>query len=430
MMSTKNWLFLLLCLQTLLITGCQPKVYLMPSPVGIQPESDFFNLSENTKFDNRLISLYATNREPHNLWNKKGGYTIFPSDVLRLGAVFHTVGDEGTTWEELYEKSLQQQRDKDLLIELEETYEIFQIDKDQSLLTISDSGKIFFDRINSILETMADKDITIYVHGANCNFYRATSQGAQYFHYTGHNSIVLTFSWPSAENILKYKTDVLHAEKTVPAFARLIELLALHSSAKNINIIAYSAGAQVAAPGLVYLREKYSEEEADVLKNRFRIGEVYFAAPDIQAESFAYRFLRFRDIVQRTTVSSNTNDSVLRLSALQTGKSRLGRPDFKDITEEEFQIFSSSSKTETFDILDIGGSTSLQVGGSHDFWYTHSWVSTDLLLLLLLNYPPEKRALVRSQGKNGGEVWHFPDDYEKRVELIRQELREINKLVD
>ncbi len=29
---------LVICLAALLVTGCQPKVYLMPSPVGLKPE--------------------------------------------------------------------------------------------------------------------------------------------------------------------------------------------------------------------------------------------------------------------------------------------------------------------------------------------------------------------------------------------------------
>ncbi len=77
------------------------------------------------------------------------------------------------------------------------------------------------------------------------------------------------FSWPSAEDIFKYKTDVLHAQKTVPAFARLLELLATHTTARNINILSYSA------------------------------------------------------------------DSVLRYATIHTGRSRLGRPDSNEISDEK-----------------------------------------------------------------------------------------------
>ncbi len=117
--------------------------------------------------------------------------------------------------------------------------------------------------------------------------------------------MVITFSWPSAENILKYKVDVMHAKKTVPAFSRLIELLAKHTEAKHINILAYSAGAQVTAPGLVHLCEAYPDMTTDELKKKFRIGKVYFASADAEFKSFAQRYVEFKDIVGRTTININ-----------------------------------------------------------------------------------------------------------------------------
>jgi esterase/lipase superfamily enzyme len=46
---------------------------------------------------------------------------------------------------------------------------------------------------------------------------------------------------------------VKHAAKTAPLFARFIKQLARHTDAANINILAYSAGAQVASPALALL---------------------------------------------------------------------------------------------------------------------------------------------------------------------------------
>lgn len=86
-------------------------------------------------------------------------------------------------------------------------------------------------------------------------------------------------------------TDVLHAQQSVPAFSRFIELLATHTKARNINILAYSAGAQIVAPGLAYFSEKYPDESKAELKKRLRIGEVYFAAPDTSFKPFVERYL-------------------------------------------------------------------------------------------------------------------------------------------
>ena len=97
------------------------------------------------------------------------------------------------------------------------------------------------------------KDLTIYVHGANTSVERAAGQAAQYRHFTGRNSVVLFFAWPSAENFMRYATDVANARRSEPKFARLLELLSKHTKAANINVLAYSAGAMVASPGLARL---------------------------------------------------------------------------------------------------------------------------------------------------------------------------------
>jgi len=403
-------------------TGCQPKVYLMPPPVGIQPGGQLFELSsEDTKDDNLLYTLYATNRLPFDTSNKSDGYSIFPSEKLKLGFAVHRVGDENMTWEEIYTESLNKERSKKILLSREYVREVVTYDIEDDLGKSSSEAYGFFQHVNGMLDKTIDKDITVYVHGANSGFYRASAQGAQFFHFTGHNSLVLTFSWPSAESLLKYKVDVAHAKQTVPAFARLIELLATHTKAKHINILAYSAGAQVTAPGLVYLVDKYPELTKEELKKKLRIGEVYFAAPDAEFQSFAERYLKFKNIVGRTTININQADSVLKLSAFQNGMSRLGRPDPSEVTPEQLKILIDASKTPQMDLLDISGSEALEAGGSHDSWYNHPWVSTDVLLLLLFNRPPLERGLDEYQYEDRSLTYRFPTDYEDRLRIIREE---------
>ncbi|BHH85956.1 alpha/beta hydrolase [Desulforhopalus sp. 52FAK] len=408
----------------LALTGCQPKVYLMPPPVTLLEESDFFDFTEDSKDDNLLYTLYATNRHPFNRPDGSLGYTVFPSDSLRLGFVVHSVGDEGTTWDELKRSSLSSERDKKLLLKQVYARERIEYEEDDDIMLVSSAGEGTFDVINRALDRAFDTDLVVYVHGANSSFYRATAQGAQFYHFTGHNSIVLTFSWPSAENLLKYKTDVHQAKKTIPVFAKLIEILAAHTHAKNINIVAYSAGAQVVVPGLAYLRAQHGELGDEELKEKFRIGEVYFAAPDMDFSAFCDDFLKFKDIVFRTTINLNKNDSVLRLSAFQNGVSRLGRPDGNDITDEEKQILIEELQTPSFNILDVGASEALNLGGSHNSWYSHPWVSNDLLLLLLFHGTPEDRGLVRYYYDSGVVGYLFPSDYEEKLKNIIQEKKD------
>ena len=406
-----------------LITGCQPKVYLMPPPVSLTENSSLFDLTEDNKDENLLYTLYATNRQPFDRPSGSVGYTIFPSDTLRLGLVVHRVGEVGMSWEDLHRLSFSDKRDKDLLLHQVFARQRTEYDIEDDIEHVSSGGEGFFDAINKVLDRAYDKDILIYVHGANSGFYRATAQGAQWYHFTGHNSVVLTFSWPSAENLLKYKTDVLHAKKTVPAFAKLIAILAAHTKAKNINIVAYSAGTQVVVPGLAYLRKQYPDVSAEALKEKLRLGEIYFAAPDMNFDAFCDQYLEFKDIVYRTTINLNQNDSVLRLAAYQNGVSRLGRPNRNDITDEEEQLLIEALQTPYFNVLNVGASEALKIGGSHSSWYNHSWVSNDLLLMLYFHGSPEERGLVRRIHENGAQDYFFPEDYEEKIGKIIEERR-------
>ena len=52
--------------------------------------------------------------------------------------------------------------------------------------------------------------------------------------------------------------------------------------------------------------------------------------------------------------------------------------------------------------------------GSHTFWYDDPWVSSDVLLTMLLHLEPPNRALVAGQ-VGQGTYWQFPQDYEARL---------------
>ncbi len=397
----------------------------MPAPVGLTGETQFFKLTEDSTDANLLYTLYATNRIPFNKINDSTGYSIFPSKKLELGYLVYSVGNSGMSWDDLQRESLKQDRDDDLLLTQEYVRPMALYRDDDDLQRYSSArAEGFFDMINTALKGSYDKDITIYVHGANSNFYRATAQGAQFFHFTGHNSIILTFSWPSAENLFKYKTDVLHAKKTIPAFAQLLEILATHTEARNINIIAYSAGAQVVAPGLAYLHDLYPERSSRELKEKLRVGEVYFAAPDTAFKPFVERYLKFKDIVNRTTISLNWNDRILLLAAMQNGVSRLGRPDTSELEESEIQAIVEFLDTPDLDVIDAGGSRALNLGRSHDYWYSNPWVSNDLLMLLIFNASPEERGLVPFRTEGGTTLYHFPDDYAEIIPYLLKEQKD------
>ncbi len=120
----------------------------------------------------------------------------------------------------------------------------------------------------------------------------------------------------------------------------------------------------------------------------------------------------------------NRKDRILRLAAFRNGVSRLGKPDATDLSEEEGKILTAALKTPQLNVLDVGGSEALDLGGAHNSWYSHPWVSNDLLALLIFNTDPEERGLVGRYNKYGSKFYYFPDDYEDKIRQLIIEKKE------
>ena len=187
-------------------------------------------------------------------------------------------GQVNLAWDELYAESRTSTRKDKFEIALIETKEMGLISEEGSPEEISQALKVFFLGLNQAISESPLKTLTIYVHGANSSFYRATAQGAQYRYFTGSKAVLLVFSWPSAENILKYTTDVKHTQQTAPDFVHLVKLMAKYSRAERIHILAYSAGGRLSGDALGRLGKEYEKANAELIREKFR-GSSFRTAP-------------------------------------------------------------------------------------------------------------------------------------------------------
>ena len=410
---------------TLLFFGCQPTVYLMPTPSVLSTgEHNPYAANPYLEESNRVPVLYATNRQPRGDSVSRKYLKRFGDDLF-LGIADLSIGTRETTWEILYQRSTSAEGKEQLALSLENVNEMVLIEANAELTNLSPEARDFFELVNEALAKSIDKDIMVYVHGANSGVYRATAQAAQYRHFTGRNSVVLAFLWPSAESLLQYSIDVRNAEKTVPVFARLIDLLSRHSNAANINILAYSAGAQIASPGLALLGKGISDDERQQLRKRLRLGEVYYAAPDIDLKVFIEHLPMYVDLTRNVTMSLNSDDSVLSWAEIHHKVSRAGRPNPDDLTPAEIGRVREASMQTTFSIIAVGAQTIPDMNaGAHNYWYQHPWVSSDVLIQFLFHASPEERGLEADYSEKGIQYWIYPEDYPERIISILRDAKE------
>ena len=407
------------------LTGCQKKVYLMPTPAVMQTgEHDPFAVNPELEETNRVVVAYATNRMSVGTDEERKYITLF-DQKLRLGTAQIRIGTEKETWMDIYKLSTTDKSKEDIVLDLEVTQELAELDTEIPIDDLSPNARYFFDKLNEALDRTLDKDLILYVHGANNTFYRSSAQAAQFHHFTGRNTVVMFYAWPSAASLLRYAVDVNNARRSVSVFARLLEILGRHTTARSIDILAYSAGAQVLSPALTELREKYADEDIRQLKKRLRLGEIYFAAPDLDFRSFLEDLATYIDLPNHVTLALNPDDSVLKFAARHHKASRAGRPDPDELSAEETRWVIDASRKMPLDILWITSETIPDMSrGSHSFWYSHPWVSTDVLVLFLLQAWPAERGLAEYEGERGGRIWYFPDDYPEKASRAINRLQE------
>ena len=425
MKTHKSAFYPYILLSIVLLTGCQSKVYLMPTPAALQTgKHDPFAVNPDQEQSSRVVVAYATNRMGVGSDEEKKYVTLFDRN-LRLGAAQVRIGSEEKTWMDLHGLSTINKRKKDIALDLEVTKENAELDSEAPIEELSPEVESFFEKLNGAIDRTLDKDLILYVHGANNTFYRSSAQAAQFHHFTGRNTVVMFYAWPSAASLLRYAVDVNNAKRTVPVLARLLELLGRYSIARNIDILAYSAGAQVLSPALAKLREKYKDDDIKQLKQRLRLGEIYFAAPDIDFKAFLEDLAAYIDLPNHVTLALNPDDSVLKFAARHHKVSRAGRPDPDELNAEETQWVIEASRELPLDILWITSETIPDMSrGSHSFWYSHPWVSTDVLVQFLFQARPAARGLAEYEGERGGRVWYFPEDYPEQASRAIDRLKE------
>lgn len=408
-------LLLVIVAGTIALSFHQPPMRLMPTPTVFRDGApNAFAANPGLTRDNRITLFYATNRLPVGPRSSRT-YAVVPGRDLQLGVATLRIGTEATTWQSLYAMSTSAVDDRRPRLNLETLAELGTVDEDG---TLSPGTRAWLGLVNAAIDRSPDKDIIVYVHGANSTVERAAGQAAQLRHFTGQNSVVLLFAWPTAENFLRYPRDMVTAFGAAPQLARTVALLGSHTRARRIEILSYSAGGTVASDGLALVGRQARAGGADP-----RLGEVYHAAPDADTRAFVDDLRDYAGLATRVTVAANMGDVTLRLSQASNRGSRAGRPDIAELSPNQARFLIDATRKQGLELLRIRPENFPGLSDrSHSFWYNDPWVSSDVLITLLFHLAPAERGLVAGS-VNGATYWAFPADYDARLTGVTAGLR-------
>jgi esterase/lipase superfamily enzyme len=404
---------LLVVVGALLLGGCSLNVRMMPTPTvlaELDRAADAGGRVAPEAGQGTLEVLYATNRRPTGPSDARY-YSRVRTDELRLGVATLQVGDGTKPWDELQAASAHVDERERPKISLVATRELAVLAPDSP--APGEDTRAFFAQLDELLARTGKRDLLIYMHGARTDFARAAAQAAQFQHYVGTDAVVMVFAWPSAGTLLRYGRDVATARRSVPTFARLLENLSKHTQVGHVDVLAYSAGAMIASPGLARAVEDATNSGHLGL---LRLGEIYYAAPDIDFPVFVDNLPRYEDHVRRVTVAVNPGDRALSFAQWRHRVSRAGRPNLAELGPDETRWLVETSARVDMDVLSIRPEDLPGLpAGSHSFWYDHPWVSSDILLKLRFRAPPAARGLRPDTNEISVAFWRFPTDYAERL---------------
>lgn len=277
--------------------------------------------------------------------------------------------------------------------------------------TVRHSENPWVQAIQNQLARSTKRNVTIYVHGYNTEFIENTLLAGEVFHYMGRQGAMISFEWPSESRVLGYIQDKGNANYSTRHFRAMISNIAKECSVDSITIIAHSAGSPIVVNALREVRLLEFELSPEQLRQKYRIGRVVLAAPDMDMMAFLNSVHdRFSEMTAGVAIYASPKDRALGLSEKIYGSPRLGRAVGK-LEGDEQELLLQVPNIELIDVSGVESSYRNPFG--HSYFHRDPSVSSDLGLFIL-GHSPSERGLVKS--REGQVFWQFPPDYQKRLE--------------
>ena len=412
---------------SLLLSGCaSPRVQpLMPTPVlfselGIGPLD---HIPADQRWKPRRV-YYATTREREPDLQRID-YNNNQGDRVSVGMAMIGFGGPDISWSDLNEFSRRADRARVVDLSIVGLVEAghFTLDADGSAHDPGGATAWLLADLNAAIESARDRDLLIYVHGAKVNFYNANAFAAQMDHFMGRDMTSMAFSWPTRQNIIAYGTggDVRRAYRNSAALVALIERLAEDCVARRIHIVTWSAGGRLVTQALSDLYARHAAPGVD-LRERFRLGTVYFAAADVPGDEFIQALPRIDQLAHRVVVTASSNDGALKMARrFMGGDDRIGQLRDQPLSEDHLEAVLSAERLEVIDMSSGAEQRGFDITG-HRYWFDHPWASSDLVLAIRSDLDADERAL---QAQSIPILWALPADYPDRLvdTLSRPDIR-------
>jgi esterase/lipase superfamily enzyme len=163
----------------------------------------------------------------------------------------------------------------------------------------------------------SEQSVLIYIHGYNTKFADAAMRTAQIAFDLNIPGAAAFFSWPSQGEVGAYIEDGEIIAASEQHIADFISTVAKAAGAAKVNVIAHSMGNR----GLL---RALTSATAQAALAGVRFGQVFLAAPDVDANLFRQLARVYPRVSDRTTLYVSAADRALGLSRLISNTQRIG----------------------------------------------------------------------------------------------------------
>ena len=399
----------------LLHAGCAER--LMPTPVGFaEAGGDPFARTPAHARTDEVRLFVASNRGVRAGARAEEYFTNGRTEQLRLGTMGVAIAGDGMPWPELAAVSRSWPREDGPEVELRSIDDFGPVWQGLAAITQdqpADTEVIerFVTAVGADLAASATRQIYVFVHGFNTTVPGNAAVAACMFHYLGRDGAFLCFEWPSRGDLFGYQSDKTSAAASTRMFRQLLIRLAARTGADRIHVLAHSAGAPVAVDAFLELRLMHSQEPAEKVRERYRLGRLVLVAPDMDLGEFRDAVADgATELPERVTLYVNSNDKALDIASWIAGFARLGQP-LGVLAPRQVEFLEDDANV---DLVDVAGAER-RFGSwlGHSYFHEDPWVSTDVLMALSTPLHPLDRGLQRDDERK---VYAFGPAYPSRAQ--------------
>jgi esterase/lipase superfamily enzyme len=183
-----------------------------------------------------------------------------------------------------------------------------------TIATLAESE--FLKAVAEVVGQSESREAFVFVHGFNVTFEDAARRAGQIAFDLQFAGAPLLYSWPSLGKVGDYLVDGNNITWSTPHFVRFLELLAAHSGAARIHIIAHSMGNRAVCDAIKTLSASRG----------LVVNHLVLAAPDIDAATFCELAGALRAGSRHITLYASSEDKALKLARKIHGHPRAGEP--------------------------------------------------------------------------------------------------------